>query len=194
MRAKASFSDEELRYIGPAAKPDHPLWTDAMSMGLTAKDVILVAEDNATMRTLIVRMLRSAFAARIVEASNGEEAARLLLRLPVTLVVTDLEMEPVDGLELLKRIRSGRYGPPDVPVLMLTGHTSERTVRAAAAENVSAFLVKPVAPPALIGRIRALATQHRLDRAASASHDALPHAALAGMAATDAAVFDLGLE
>lgn len=157
-----------------------------MASGLSPNDIVLVVEDNNSMRHMIVRMLRSALPARIVEAANGEEAARLLVRLQgVRIVVTDLEMHPVNGLDLLKQIRSGTCGRPDVPVLMLTGHTSERMVRAAAAENVNAFLAKPVAPQALLGRIRSLlAAEPEVPRSPLFQAPVQP----------DALVFDLGLE
>lgn len=78
---------------------------------------------------------------RIELAANGREALEIFQRRPVDLVITDLKMPEMDGIELLKRIREGEDAPP---VIVLTAHGTIET--AVEAMNLGAvhYQTKPV--------------------------------------------------
>ena len=116
---------------------------------------VLIVEDEPGMRALYVRVLTAiGFAVR--EASNGRQACRALETDTVDLILTDLLMPEMDGIELLAWLR--RNGMT-VPVLMISGANVElgRDYLAACKDlGAAATLEKPATPEALIAAVRAL--------------------------------------
>ena len=89
-------------------------------------------EDNHHMRILLREVLRAIGVRDILEASDGAEALRMMRERPVDVVLTDLAMEPVDGIEFVRLVRNAPDSPfPMTPVIMITGHSTERRVREA---------------------------------------------------------------
>src|ERR1700761_355305 len=85
----------------------------------------LVVDDEDFVRKLVARYLKAAGAAGVIEATNGEEAIGVIDAYDVAFdaVITDVEMAPVDGIELLRTIRTGTHGlKRNLPVLVLTAH------------------------------------------------------------------------
>ena len=110
---------------------------------------VLVAEDNAVNRKLASRMLQKR-GYRVLLAQNGAEALELLAREPVDLLLMDVQMPILDGLQATRRIREreGATGA-HLPIVMLTAHAMkgdrERCIEAGADD----YLAKPVLPAAL---------------------------------------------
>ena len=67
---------------------------------------ILIADDSATMRALLVAIVESLGDYKVVEASSGFEALRLLPRDHIDLILTDINMPDINGLELVSFIKS----------------------------------------------------------------------------------------
>lgn len=100
---------------------------------------ILIVDDDGDLRTLLgLCFLRRGH--NIVVASNGAAALECLAAHAPDLLVTDLNMPVMDGLELLRRLRAN--GHHDLPVIVLTARSDQRA--AATAVGADAFLVKPV--------------------------------------------------
>jgi two-component system, response regulator FlrC len=94
----------------------------------------------------------------VTECADGAAALLALRSTPVSAVVTDYQMQPMDGLRLLQGIRAAH---PHLPVLMITAHGSiEHAVRCML-EGATDYLVKPFAAPALIERLRRIIPDHR---------------------------------
>jgi two-component system, chemotaxis family, sensor kinase CheA len=101
---------------------------------------VLVVEDSAITRTMIGRLLRM-LGYQVAEAADGNHALRVLDEAPADLVITDLEMPELDGIELLHRLRAdGRWRT--TPVIVLTTRGSEQDKRRAVAAGADAYLVK----------------------------------------------------
>jgi CheY-like chemotaxis protein len=99
---------------------------------------ILIVDDDADLRTLFgLGFLRRGHS--IMVAGDGAAALECIVTHAPDLIITDITMPVMDGLELLRRLRAD--GPPTLPVVVVSAHAEQR----AAAIAADAFLVKPVA-------------------------------------------------
>jgi len=98
----------------------------------------------------------------VVLADSVGEGSRKLHERPIDLAIVDWFMEPLDGLELVRRVRTGREGPnPYLPIIMLTGHSEADRVREARDAGANSFLTKPVSGDSVYRRILALVQESR---------------------------------
>lgn len=111
---------------------------------------ILVVEDNKTMRLGIVESL-SREGYTVFDFDNGPDALTFLSGNPVNIVITDLKMEPMDGLELLKSVKSDF---PGTEVLLISAYGTVDTAVKAMQEGACDFLTKPFSPEELRIRVR----------------------------------------
>ena len=114
----------------------------------------LIVEDNAHMRSLLRALLNALGIKDISEAGNGQIAIDLLRERKSDLVLTDLAMKPMDGLEFTRYVRNHDHSPnPFVPIIMISGHTEKYRVEAARDAGVTEFLAKPITAHNLFARI-----------------------------------------
>lgn len=112
---------------------------------------ILIAEDEANMRTLLVKALQKA-GFQAVAASNGAEVLELHRAQPADLLVLDLMMPVMTGFDVLKALR-----PQDeIPVIMLTAQGQEPTRIEGFTLGADDYLLKPFSGQELVARIRAI--------------------------------------
>jgi CheY-like chemotaxis protein len=118
---------------------------------------ILVVDDNAHMRKLVVTILQAFGAVQIFEAADGERALVLLRDANPDVIILDWMMEGMSGLDFAREIRTSPNTPnPFVPIIMLTGHTAIDHVRQARDAGVNEFLAKPVSVKAILTRLIAV--------------------------------------
>jgi len=101
----------------------------------------MTADDSASMREMISFTLRNA-GYEIVEAVDGRDALTKLDRNPVHMLITDLNMPNMDGLELIRQVRGlpqYRY----VPIVMLTTESQDAKKQAGRSAGASGWIVKP---------------------------------------------------
>lgn len=103
---------------------------------------ILLAEDSALMRSLIRDMLRPAEQFTVIEAANGQQALEALRKQHVDMVLSDWNMQPMNGLQLLHAMR-GDADLAEVPFALMTGEQTPQTITHAVAAGVAGFLTKP---------------------------------------------------
>jgi two-component system phosphate regulon response regulator PhoB len=109
---------------------------------------ILVVDDNDDTRHLLRAMFERG-AHRVVEAEDGLEALTLIERLPLDLIVLDVNLPGADGPEVCRRVKSNP-ATRAVPVVMLTAATDEEDRRRGLAAGADAYLTKPFSPLALL--------------------------------------------
>ncbi len=110
----------------------------------------LVVEDGDQMRRYLRSVLEIAGAKRVREARDGAEAIRLLADAWPDIVITDYQMEPVDGVELVRWIRrSGPRAGRFVPVIMVTASRQPAQLERVREAGVNLLLQKPVSPQAI---------------------------------------------
>ncbi|HEY1721422.1 MAG TPA: response regulator [Magnetospirillaceae bacterium] len=107
---------------------------------------ILAVDDLIETRDLTREMLGAIGFRRVETARNGEDAYRRFVLNPAALVVTDLRMGPVDGLQLTRLIRTAPDSPNRfVPIMVLSCITDVETIGRARDAGVNDFLAKPLA-------------------------------------------------
>ena len=106
--------------------------------------LLLVDDDPGLLKLLGMRLVSEGYS--VVTAESGPEALRVLTRERVDLVVSDLRMDEMDGLQLFAEIQKAQ---PGMPVIILTAHGSIPDAVAATQKGVFSFLTKPVDKDAL---------------------------------------------
>lgn len=113
----------------------------------------LVVDDNIHMCRMIRAMLNGFGMRSIVEAHDGADGLERLATFPVDLLIIDWEMPVLSGPELVRLIRNPEHPMAYCPIIMLTGHTTERRTRDALQLGVNDVLSKPCSSKALYLRI-----------------------------------------
>ncbi len=109
---------------------------------------ILVVDDMSTMRRIIRNILDQLGYSNVDEAENGKQALAKLKKEKFDFVVTDWNMPEMDGLSLVKAIRSDEE-LKHLPVLMVTAEAKKENVMEALKAGVNNYIVKPFAPEVL---------------------------------------------
>ena len=123
---------------------------------------ILVAEDNHFSRRIIEEVLKILGATHITFVKDGGAAWEAIKNEMPDLVLLDWEMEPVDGLTFLNRVRHDPDSPnPYLPIIMITGHTDRWHVFGARDAGVNEYVIKPLSAKTLLGRIQAVVERPR---------------------------------
>jgi two-component system, chemotaxis family, chemotaxis protein CheY len=105
---------------------------------------ILIVDDSSVMRKIVERALRQAGLAlkNVFEAGHGVEALEILRKEKVALILSDINMPNMDGLEFLRQLRSQDLAN-EVPVVMITTESSEDHVREALVAGAQGYIRKP---------------------------------------------------
>lgn len=116
---------------------------------------VLLADDHRIVREGLKRILQGAAEITVVgEADNGHAAMELVRELLPRVVVLDLSMPGLSGMELLRRLKSEF---PDIRVLILTMHVEEQYAMRAFRSGANGYLTKDSAAPELVAAIRKVA-------------------------------------
>jgi two-component system chemotaxis response regulator CheY len=116
---------------------------------------VLVIDDQQSMRSLVCAGLRDLGFRDIDEAADGEEGLRTVLQVKPELILSDFHMPKLDGLNLLRVIRS--HAPTKkLAFIMLTSRADRELVQQAVQLGVNNYLVKPFTVPMLREKIEAV--------------------------------------
>ncbi len=114
----------------------------------------LIVDDDKFSRTFVKTALYQIGIKNTKEAATVQEAAEILRGFKINVVLLDQQMPEGSGLELAKGIKEGTIGDdPNLPIIMVTIDTKEKTVMEAKAIGIHEYLVKPISPLALKKRI-----------------------------------------
>jgi two-component system, chemotaxis family, chemotaxis protein CheY len=108
---------------------------------------VLIVDDSSVMRKIVERALRQAdiSIAQVLEAGNGAEALGVLNTQNVDLILCDINMPVMDGLEFVKQL-SGVENGKGIPVVMITTEGSEGHVVQALSSGAKGYIRKPFTP------------------------------------------------
>ncbi|MGA2960122.1 MAG: response regulator [Candidatus Korobacteraceae bacterium] len=107
----------------------------------------LIVDDSSVMRKIVERSLRQAGIelSGVVEAANGVEALAVLGRTKVDLILSDINMPVMDGLEFVRQLQ-GVKEAKNIPVVMITTEGSESNVMQALSLGAKGYIRKPFTP------------------------------------------------
>lgn len=113
---------------------------------------ILAVDDSKTIRAIIEKML-SEYKCELIKAADGQEGLTLSKNKRPDLILLDIDMPRMNGLELLKHLRNDRE-LANTPVFMLTSKSSSKNVQIAVRLGVAAYIAKPFSRDKLIEKIQ----------------------------------------
>jgi two-component system, chemotaxis family, chemotaxis protein CheY len=120
----------------------------------------LIVDDSSVMRKIVERALRQAGIplGQVIEAGNGSQALDILRQQAVDLVLTDINMPVMDGLELVRQLHEVDNAR-EVPVLMISTEGSESQVMEAIACGARGYVRKPFTPEQMKRQVLSLLEQ-----------------------------------
>ncbi|MDD2271514.1 MAG: response regulator [Desulfuromonadaceae bacterium] len=108
----------------------------------------MIADDSATMRAMLVAIVESLGDYQTVEACSGFDALRLLPRGHVDLILTDINMPDINGLELISYLRNNQ-NYKDIPVFIISTEGSSKDVEKGKQLGADEYVIKPFSPETL---------------------------------------------
>ena len=115
----------------------------------------LIVEDSPMMRQLLVFALARVKNLRVTEADDGVDGLRKLASTRFDIVITDINMPVMDGLKLVRRIRSDP-NHKDTPVIIITTEGSHEDRQRALQLGANAYITKPIQAPQVIAKVKEL--------------------------------------
>ncbi len=115
------------------------------------KQKILVVDDISLNLSNVEQALKGRY--EVIPVNSGARAIKYIAKQKPDLILLDIRMENLDGIQTLKEIRTMQNGA-DVPVIMLTAKRDKNTVLESAALGIIDYIVKPFVPKDLLTRVR----------------------------------------
>jgi two-component system chemotaxis response regulator CheY len=115
----------------------------------------LVVEDSPMMRQLLVFALHRVKQLKVTEAEDGVDGLRKLTNDQFDLIITDINMPIMDGLKLVKRIRTDERHK-DVPIIIITTEGGAEDRQRALSLGANAYITKPIQAPQVIAKVKEL--------------------------------------
>lgn len=127
---------------------------------MTEKGKVLVAEDSSVTRSMLTSILEE-FQYEVIAVEHGAEALERILRESFDLLLTDVNMPEMDGIELIQNVRSNEQ-LVDLPIIILSTETENVDRKIGLEAGANLYLGKPVSPKKLVYKIRSL-LEHSTD-------------------------------
>jgi CheY-like chemotaxis protein len=121
---------------------------------------VLIADDDEFIRRLVTTTLEDVSGVRLLEARDGREAVELALRTRPALILLDVAMPGLDGIEACRRLRA-EPATSETPIVMLTAHAGDDDEARAVAAGADRYLTKPFSPLDLLRLVDELPSSER---------------------------------
>ena len=109
---------------------------------------VLVVEDSITMRSLITSTLEEISGFTVVAVGNGFEALKTLPQQPIDLIITDINMPDINGLEIVNFVKN-HPNYRTIPLIIVSTEQSDEDIRKGLSLGASAYVTKPFNPDEL---------------------------------------------
>lgn len=143
------LSDAYLKEAETMLNKEDNIEVDAETIG-KKQDVVLIVDDNADMRKHLKAIIEKEY--RVITAINGKDALEKIQQIRPTLILSDIMMPVMDGVELLKTVKENRE-TASIPVILLTARAGEESKIAGYETGADDYLVKPFSAKELVARI-----------------------------------------
>ncbi|HNS96098.1 MAG TPA: response regulator [Polyangiaceae bacterium] len=120
-----------------------------------AEYACLIIEDSPMMRQLLVFALARVRNLRVTEADDGVDGLRKLANARFDLIVTDINMPIMDGLKLIRRVRTDPVHK-DTPIIVITTEGAQEDRHRALQLGANAYITKPIQAPQVIAKVKEL--------------------------------------
>ncbi|MDA1090994.1 MAG: response regulator [Proteobacteria bacterium] len=118
---------------------------------------VLIVDDQDFIRSLLRHILGVLGCTHITDTADGESAWEIIRDSPPDLLIVDWEMTPMDGIDLVRKVRTNPASPDKfMPVIMITAHSERPRIIAARDVGVNEFVMKPVSAKTLFSRLNAV--------------------------------------
>jgi two-component system chemotaxis response regulator CheY len=114
---------------------------------------IVTADDSASVRQMVSFTLRQE-GYEIIEAVDGQDALNKLNSSSVHMLITDLNMPNMDGIELIKQVRAAPNGNRCIPIVMLTTESQDSKKQEGKVAGATGWIVKPFKPEQLVAVVK----------------------------------------
>ncbi len=122
----------------------------------------LVVDDNKHMTMMVKSLIHALGSRNVREANDAAEAFSELKHFEADIIITDFNMQPLDGLDFVRLVRTGSDSlNPYIPIIMLSGHTEMNRILEARDAGVTEYLAKPISATSLYSRIRKIIMEPR---------------------------------
>lgn len=128
-------------------------YTEEKNKSRLSKVHVLVVDDDVVMAGLVKELLKKLGFNIIAVMSSALEAIRYMRLNQVDLIITDWEMDDLNGIDFTRIVREMEYPQSMVPVIMLTGHGEKKDIELARDNGVTEYLIKPFTAKNLCNRI-----------------------------------------
>lgn len=132
-----------------------PVSCPSVSSTLASEFQCLIVEDSPMMRQLLVFALSRVRHLKVTEADDGVDGLRKLATGKFDIILTDINMPIMDGLKLVKRVRTDPVHK-DVPIVVITTESAEEDRKRALALGANAYITKPIQAPQVIATVKEL--------------------------------------
>jgi two-component system chemotaxis response regulator CheY len=150
----------------PAAPRTPAFASLILAMAIDKSLAVLVAEDNANLRKVLVNIVSKIGFQNILEAEDGQKAWEHIKSGKVGLLLTDWNMPVMSGLDLVMKIRSAPAPTKELPVLMITAYDTKSSVVTAGQKGVDAYIIKPFSVQTIVQKIEEAITRRKAAAAA----------------------------
>jgi signal transduction histidine kinase len=166
-----AFVDEALRWLPGSAEPQGSALHESQGGArLPADRRIVIADDNADMRDYLVRLLGATW--RVEAVANGADALAALRREPANLLIADVMMPVLDGVELIREVRADA-ALREIPVLLLSARAGEEARIEGLEAGADDYVCKPFSARELVARVASHLAQAGARAAAGVERDRL---------------------
>ncbi len=136
----------------------------AYGLDLESLDIVIV-DDSKTVLTMIRSMISALKVARVRSFDRGDLALQAIMHEPPNVILTDLAMSPMSGIQLLRMVRQKTMTPLCyIPVIVITAHATQKRVAQLFESGAHHVLAKPMSSAALQQRLKSLVNDRRLMR------------------------------
>ncbi len=132
---------------------------------------ILLVDDEAFVRKVNAHVLSGLTQGNVLQAPSAREAISIFDKQSVDLLITDIQMPEMNGLDLMKEIRCGKTSAPaELPILAITSFSNTEVLGSAMGLDVNGFLVKPISPKNALEKIN-IAMREKINPRATITYE-----------------------